>query len=214
MIKNITTLILILTSTIIFAQQEDCKNAEDSVLAKKDRNEIGYYYPTKYQANQFFYIVFQNNRYHKKQMPLGSITNDFMMCYNLASQKYLDEYFKADFFRKTDSILSAYDKAGLGYKNTDFPGGAFGLQKFLEKNVSLPKDAKPNDADKFIRVYYSFLVDETGNVSDIKLVKSNCEVCEDAVLAAMKKLPKFSPATEAGYPKKLKYILPFNKKIQ
>ncbi len=214
MIKNITTLILILTSTIIFAQQEDCKNAEDSVLAKKNRGEIAYYFPTKFQVNQFFYIVFKNNRYQKQQIPLASISNDFMKCYNLASQKYLDEYFKEDFFRKTDSILSAYDKAGFGYKNTDYPGGAFGLQKFLDKNVYLPKDTKPNDADKFIRVYYSFVVDETGNISEIKLVKSNCEVCEDPVLAAIKKLPKFSPATEAGFPKKLKYILPFNKKIQ
>lgn len=214
MIKNITTFVLILTSTIIFAQQQDCKTVKDSVIAKNKRGEIAYYYPAKYQANQFFYILFENNRYTKKQLPLEAITNEFMTCYNLESQKYLNEYFKVDFFRKTDSILSAYDKAGFGYRSTDFPGGAFAMQKYLDKNVSLPKSAKPNGEEKTIRVYYSFAIDELGKISDIKKVKSNCSDCEDAVLSAVNKLPNFIPATEAGNPKKSRYILPFTKKIK
>jgi hypothetical protein len=213
MIKNIITLILLLTSVVLFAQNDTCKAASDSVRARKDRGEIAYFYPAKYLADQYFYIVFQNNKYSKKQFPVGSLSKDFMTCFNQSSQKNLDSVFKVDFFRKTDSILNIYDKAGNGYRNTDFPGGAFALQTFLNKNVVLPEGAKPKDADKFIRVYYSFIVDESGVISDISLVKSNCKECEAAVLSAVQKLPNFIAATEAGKLKKLKYILPFMKKF-
>ena len=133
------------------------------------------------------------------------------MCYNLAFQPKLDSVFKCDFFRRADSILRSYDKQGKGYKNVDFQGGAGALQKFMEKNVTLPKEAKPSDTDKLIRVYYAFFVDEKGAISEIKLMKSNCKVCEESILAAVNKLPAFLPATEAGKPKKVKYILPYTK---
>jgi len=197
----------------IFAQKPTCKNAEDSVLVRKNRGEISYYYPAKFLKDVFFYITFSNNVYSKKQLPIGTVTNDFLTCYNKTSQKLLDSIFKVDFFRKSDSILTEYDRSGRGYRNTDFPGGAPALQKFLNKNISLSKDAKPSDADKFVRVYYSFIVDESGVVSDIKKVKSNCSICDEEVINGIKKLPNFIPATEAGLPKKVKYILPFTKKM-
>ena len=136
---------------------------------------------------------------------------DFKRCYNEAFQSKLDSVFKCDFFRKTDSILKSYDKLGKGYKNVDFPGGAGALQKFLDKNVVLPKDAKPSDTDKLYKVYYSFFVDEKGALSDISMIKSNCKACEESIVAAIKKLPAFLPATDAGKPKKVKYILPYTK---
>jgi len=213
MIKSIITIFFAFLTALTFAQNTDCKTADDSILVRKERGEIAYFYPTKYQPDQYFYIVFKDGKYHKKQIPMGSISNDFLRCYNKGSQPLLDSVFNIDFFRKTDSILGVYDRSGNGYRNTDFPGGAYALQKFLSKNMSLPVGAKPIDADPYIRVYYSFLVGETGEISDINLVKSNCKECEAPILEAIKKMPKFIPATEAGQPKKLKYIMPFSKKI-
>lgn len=145
-----------------------------------------------------------------KTQPLDTCS-DFKKCYNLAFQPKLDSIYKCDFFRKSDSIMRSYDRQGKGYKNVDFPGGAAALQKFLDKNITLPKDAKPSDTDKMIRVYYSFAVDEKGQLSEFKSIKSNCKACEASVLEAMKKLPAFIPATEAGKPKKVKYVLPYTK---
>ena len=122
-------------------------------------------------------------------MPLNLFSDDFLKCYNKNTQKLLDSIYNVDFFRNTESILNTYDKAGLGYRSLDTPGGAAELQKFMKKNVALPDGAKPIDADKFIRVYYSFLVDEAGKISEIKLVKSNCKECEEPVLAAVKNDP-------------------------
>ncbi len=143
--------------------------------------------------------------------PLDTST-EFKLCYNKAFQAKLDSAFKCDFFRKSDSILKSYDKLGKGYKNVEFKGGPVELQKFMDKNIILPKDAKSNsDSDKVMRVYYQFFVDEKGMVSEPKLLKSNCKVCEEPVLAAIKILPPFIPATEAGKPKKVKYIFPYTK---
>lgn len=138
---------------------------------------------------------------------------DFKTCYNIAFQPKLDSAFKCDFFRKSDSILRSYDKLGKGYRAVEYPGGANALSKFLEKNISLPKNAKVNDKTNTIRVYYSFFIDEVGKINDLKVVKSNCPECEESVKSAITKMPAFIPAIDAGKPKRVKYILPFTKKI-
>lgn len=138
---------------------------------------------------------------------------EFKSCYNVAFQPKLDSAFNCDFFRKADSILRAYDKQGKGYRAVEFPGGASALSKFMEKNITLPKSAKSSDKDNTIRVYYSFFIDEVGKIKDVKLVKSNCKECEETVVATINKMPTFIPAIDAGMPKKVKYILPYTKKM-
>ncbi len=140
-------------------------------------------------------------------------SSEFKYCYNMAFKAKLDSAFKCDFFKKSDSIMRAYDKAGKGYKNAMYPGGDQELQKYLDNNVSLPKDIKLPNGENTVKILYSFSVDETGKISDVKLAKSNCTMCENAVLQAVQKLPDFSPAIEAGKPKKVKYIMPYTKKI-
>lgn len=140
-------------------------------------------------------------------------SSDFKYCYNMAFKAKLDSAFKCDFFKQSDSIMRAYDKAGKGYKNAMYPGGDQALQKYLDSNVTLPEDIKLPNGEKTVKILYSFFVDETGKISDVKLAKSNCNMCENAVLQAVQKLPNFSPAIEAGKPKKVKYILPYTKKI-
>ena len=139
---------------------------------------------------------------------------EFKLCYNKAFQSKLDTMFKCDFFRKSDSILKSYDKLGKGYKNVEFKGGPAALQKYLDKNIILPKEAKLNsDTENVVRIFCSFLVDEKGAVTEPKIVKSNCKACEEAILVTVKKLPAFIPATEAGKPKKVKYIMPYSKSL-
>ena len=137
---------------------------------------------------------------------------DFKSCFNAAFQSKLDSAFKCDFFRKSDSILSSYDKLGKGYRSVEFPGGASALSSFLDKNITLPKNAKPSGEEKIIRVYYSFYVDEKGKIEDVKLIKSNCKECEEVVKNAISKMPAFIPAIDAGKPKRVKYIMPYTKK--
>lgn len=189
----------------------DCKPAKDSLKNRLARGEISFYNLSSYQTGQYDFVTISKNRYTKVAYPKGYPLPSFISCYNKEIKKTLDSIYKVDFFKRTDSILNNYDKTGRGYYSADFPGGPGALQKFMDKNVSLPKDAKADNADKLIRVYYSFTIDEKGNLSDIKLLKSNCKSCEDSVFTAIKKMPPFKPATEAGAPKKIKYILPYTK---
>lgn len=222
--------------------KEICDAAKDSAKTQLKRGELGFYLPSKTNAKLYNFIKISKNSYKKipvrisesskdtsksktrklmedayqasadKSQPLDT-SSEFKRCFNLAFQSKLDSVFKCDFFRKADSILMVYDKTGKGYSSVDFPGGAGSLQKYLEKNVSLPKDIKPDDSGKVIRIYYSFFVDEKGALSEPVLVKSNCKVCEESVLAALNKLPAFIPAKDAGIPKKVKYILPYTKML-
>ncbi len=218
-----------------------CTAAKDSVKAQLGRGEMAFYLPSKTNPTLYNYIRISKNFYQKtpvrmsqgskdttlfgknkaygeayenktdKSQPLDT-SNEYKKCYNKAFQPRLDSVFKCDFFKKADSILMIYDKMGKGYSGVEFPGGPGALQKFMDKNVSLPKNVKPNDStDKAYRVYYSFFVDEKGALSDVNLVKSNCKDCEALVLDAIGKLPAFIPAKDAGKPKKVKYILPFIK---
>lgn len=191
-----------------------CQSAKDSVKNCTARGEINFYNNIKYVKDQYYFITLTKDSYSRTVTTKGKPADAYMSCYNKAIQKILDSIYKGDFFRKADSILAEYDKSGRGYRNADFPGGAPALQKYLEKNVTFPKDASSDDQAKIIRIYYSFIVDEKGAISDINLVKSNCKKAEEIVLAAVKGLPSFIPATEAGSPKKVKYILPFLKKME
>lgn len=216
-----------------------CKAAKDSMKVQYGRHELGFYIPSKNNTSISYYVKINKDSYKKIAVkmitnPKDSVKNiqklmeslsqtktetsqtldtsvEFKRCYNQAFQPKLDSAFKKDFFRKSDSILTAYDKAGKGYRNVEFPGGAGALQKFIEKNIVLPKEAIPSDSGKLIRVYYTFSVDEKGEISEPKMLKSNCKICEEIVLAGINKLPAFIPATDAGKPKKVRYIFPYTK---
>ncbi|HNE49527.1 MAG TPA: hypothetical protein PKM51_05250 [Chitinophagales bacterium] len=228
-------------SVSVKAEEEICKIAQDSAKSHFfHKKEMAFYAQSKMNPNLYNYIVITKDFYKKspvrmtpslkdssklsnhkllmevyekqaeKLNPLDT-SNNFKKCYNQAFQSKLDSAFKCDFYRKSDSILAAYDKNGKGYSGVDFPGGASALQKYFDKNLTLPKDAAPDDSAKVIRIFYSFYVDEKGDLSEFKLVKSNCKKCEDALLEAIKKMPAFLPAKEGGKPKKSKYILPYIK---
>lgn len=202
--------------SISFSEEgKSCRDAQDSMQVQLKRGEMGFFVPSKMSAKFYNYYIITKNYYQK--IPVKVYVKDtsleYKTCYNKAFQRKLDSAFKCDFFRSTDSILKSYDEKGKGYKNAEFPGGASALYKFMEKNVTLSKDSKANDADKLIRIYASFMIDEKGNLSDYKILKSNCSECDELVLAAIKKIEKFIPAVEAGKPKAVKYILPFARKF-
>lgn len=219
---------------------EICNAAKDSAAALFERGGLGFYASSKMNPDLYNYIIITKENYKKTTVRISKSTSDtaklmkyklfstsydknadksqpldtsldYKKCYNAAFQAKLDSVFKCDFFRKSDSILKAYDKAGKGYSAVEFKGGPSALQKYLDKTIVFPKDCKPNDSDKAYRVYYSFFVDENGSISDINLIKSNCKACEASILEAIKKMPAFVPALEAGKPKKSKYILPYLK---
>ena len=214
--KNILTLTsMLLFAGLLHAEDKSCPAAQDSMKARFGRKELSFYTAFKQFPKAIYFFRIDDKHYEKtilKKMK-GDTTTAFMSCYNSAFQAKLDSAFRCDFFRKTDSILAAYDAQGKGYRTAEFRGGKDSLNLWLAKNVKLPANAAPNDSDTYIKVYYFLEINEKGEVTSVKFAnKTNCPECEPVVAAALKKLPPFVPATQAGNATKSTFILPFSRK--
>jgi Leucine-rich repeat (LRR) protein len=85
------------------------------------------------------------------------------------------------------------------------------LSQFIQENAVYPK--KEQKARVGDIVYFEFLIDETGTISDIKLLKpTNRELYLEAY-RVISLLDKWTPAKLNGRPVKFKYILPLKFKI-
>ena len=78
-------------------------------------------------------------------------------------------------------------------KNASFQGGKSELNLWIEKNKRCPKtntsDSKP------AKVYCSFVVERTGKVSEIRVVRSPGSVYTAEAIRLLKAMPRWDPAT-------------------
>ncbi len=108
------------------------------------------------------------------------------------------------------------DKHGY-YSNVEvlpaFPGGQNSLDNFVFKNLEYPEDAIENNIEGVVTV--NFAVDETGKVSNAKIVgKPIGYGLEDAVLKAVNTMPTWTPGVIKGKNVKTYYTLPVNFKLE
>jgi periplasmic protein TonB len=77
----------------------------------------------------------------------------------------------------------------------EFPGGMEALQRFLAKNMRMPKDLEPGTK---IKVMEKFVVDENGNISAALTIQSGGAEFDNEVLRVLKKMPKWKPGRQNG----------------
>ena len=87
--------------------------------------------------------------------------------------------------------------------NVSFQGGFQGLQQYLEENIQWP-EGEP----KYPKVYVSFLVNEDGTVTDVKIVKGINERFDNEALRVVSEMPKWSPSKYMGKAIKQRCIIP------
>lgn len=81
------------------------------------------------------------------------------------------------------------------------------LNKFLEKEIDYPEDAKANKIQG--KVIVSFVVDEKGKVVDAKIIKGLGYGCDEEALNAIQATSGFwDPGKSGGRPVKVRQILP------
>jgi TonB family protein len=92
-----------------------------------------------------------------------------------------------------------------------FPGGNKALAQQLTDSIDLlpVKWEELKDDDFNLSIKLSFVIDEQGNVSDVKVLRS-MNVINDAKLVSAVKKMKFTPGMQDGKPVKVLYILPFD----
>ena len=94
----------------------------------------------------------------------------------------------------------------------EFPGGLEALIDFLSSNVHYPENAVKNNIEG--RVMVQFIVDKTGQVTDVKVARSVDEELDAEAVRVAKMLPRFEPGRQDGKPVAVWYTLPIVFKLQ
>ena len=93
-----------------------------------------------------------------------------------------------------------------------FPGGEAALMKFLQSHINYPPMAAENGVQG--KVVVQFVVDKTGRVGEVKVVRSVDKDLDREATRVCKSLPKFTPGRQNGHPVSVWYTLPVSFKLQ
>jgi len=90
----------------------------------------------------------------------------------------------------------------------EFPGGDLGLMKYIQKNVKYPPIAKEYNITG--KVYVQFIVDKSGTVTNVKIVRGVDKNLDAEALRVVKSLPKYKPGKQRGKPVRVMFTIPIN----
>ena len=93
-----------------------------------------------------------------------------------------------------------------------FPGGEAALMKYLQSHINYPPMAAENNVQG--KVVVQFVVDKTGRVGEVKVVRSVDKDLDREAARVCKSLPKFTPGRQNGQAVSVWYTLPVNFKLQ
>jgi TonB family protein len=97
-------------------------------------------------------------------------------------------------------------------KMPTFPGHDKELFKFITKNLEYPQEAIEQKQED--RVFLLFCVLETGEISNIKVLRGKYEKLNNEAVRIIKLMPKWEPAFNNGKPICHKYVLPIEFKLK
>jgi len=90
----------------------------------------------------------------------------------------------------------------------EFPGGDLGLMKYIQKKVKYPPIAKEYNITG--KVYISFVVDKSGAVTNVKVVRGVDKNLDAEAVRVIKSLPKYKPGKQRGKAVKVMFTVPIN----
>ena len=93
-----------------------------------------------------------------------------------------------------------------------FPGGEAALMKYLSSHINYPPMAAENNIQG--RVVVQFVVDKTGRVGEVKVVRSVDKDLDKEAVRVCRSLPKFTPGRQNGQAVSVWYTLPVTFKLQ
>jgi len=90
----------------------------------------------------------------------------------------------------------------------EFPGGDLGLMKYIQKHVKYPAIAKEYNITG--KVYVSFIVDKSGSVTNVKIVRGVDKNLDAEAMRVVKSLPKYKPGKQRGKSVRVMFTIPIN----
>jgi len=104
--------------------------------------------------------------------------------------------------KKKERISSIYEVP------PEFPDGEIGRTKFLQDNIRYPKLARVNGIEG--TVVATFTMDETGQISDVKILRGIGGGCDEEVVRVIYLMPRWKPATLRGKPILVEFNMSIN----
>jgi len=90
----------------------------------------------------------------------------------------------------------------------EFPGGDLGLMRYIQKNVKYPAIAKEYNITG--KVFVSFIVDKSGSVTNVKVVRGVDKNLDAEAVRVVKSLPKYKPGKQRGKAVRVMFTIPIN----
>jgi protein TonB len=85
-----------------------------------------------------------------------------------------------------------------------FPGGIAAMNKWIANNIDLPYYTQQLSGT----IYVEFVVDKKGAITNVKLSNKMHQDYDNACLAVVSKMPKWTPGEQAGKNVNVRYHLP------
>ena len=87
-----------------------------------------------------------------------------------------------------------------------FPGGEAALMKYIKSHIQYPAEALKNKIEG--NVILQFVVQKTGKIGEVKVVRSLDKDLDKEAVRVIKSLPKFTPGRQNGKAVSVWYTLP------
>lgn len=94
----------------------------------------------------------------------------------------------------------------------EFPGGDAALLKYIGSHVKYPVICQENGIQGMVSV--SFVINEKGEVTDVKAIRGNDPNLEREAVRVVQSLPKWKPGKQRGRAVKVSYSVPVRFKLQ
>ena len=96
-------------------------------------------------------------------------------------------------------------------KKPEFPGGMPALMEYLKANLKYPEKALNNKVQGTVLV--RFIVSKTGDIKDVKVMKSVNPDCDNEAIRVVEAMPKWMPGVMDGKPVNCLFNIPISFKL-
>jgi TonB family protein len=90
----------------------------------------------------------------------------------------------------------------------EYPGGTNALLQYIADNIHYPQTAKENNIQG--KVFVNFIVDETGQVTNVRVVKTVETLLDAEAVRVIKSLPLWKPGMQKGKTVRVQFTIPIN----
>ena len=88
----------------------------------------------------------------------------------------------------------------------EFPGGEAKMKQYLVKNLKYPQMAKESGIQG--KVYVTFVVEKTGHVTDVKVLRGIGGGCDEEAIRVIKNMPNWMAGKQRGKSVRVQFNMP------